>query len=216
MAHYPKILMTGGTGGSGGTSGTSGAGVANWYASYSSSVTQVVTAADTPTVITYDTVEIENGISLVSNSRITIQYSGIYEFGYSPQIEKTSGGTATSIDFFIRVNGTDIIRTDSQLDVQANSNKQLPFVLTILNLNQGDYIELVFASSSPDVQITALPAQVSPYIHPAAPSIIITIKNIGVAAVAYTSTSGTSGNTGTSGTSAPYPSTNLFNYYNFI
>ena len=215
------FVMNGGPGtagmsGTSGTSGSSGAGVANYYASYSDSTTQIVSAANTPTVITYNTTEIQNGFTLVSNSRITAQYNGIYEFGYSLQIEKTSGGSATDVDIFVRKNGADIVRTDSILGLANNNAKQLPYVSLIVEMNQNDYLELVFASSSNHVQITAVPLQTSPYAHPAAPSIIVNIKNIGVAAVAYTSTSGTSGGIGSSGTSAPYPSTNLFNYYNFI
>ena len=100
----------------------------NYYASYSDSTTQVVSAANTPTVITYNTTEIQNGFTLVSNSQIKANYSGIYEFGYSLQIEKTQGGTAVDVDIFVRKNGTDILRSDSILGLANNNQLQLPYV----------------------------------------------------------------------------------------
>ena len=66
--------------------GSSGAAIANWFASYSDSTTQIVTASNTPTVITYDTTEIANGIILDFGQQIRYPYAGIYEIGYSLQI----------------------------------------------------------------------------------------------------------------------------------
>ena len=97
-----------------GTSGSSGVSAtgANYYGSFSDSTTQVVSAANTPTILTYDTTEISNHISVVSNSRITFDYTGVYEIGYSLQVEKTQGGTSSDVHIFVRKNGTDIVRTD--------------------------------------------------------------------------------------------------------
>jgi hypothetical protein len=189
---------TAGTSGRNGIDGSSGASIANWYGSFSDSTTQPITAANTPTAITYNTVEISNGIA-ISGSQIQYQHTGIYEIGYSLQIERTSGGSAVDVDIFLRLNGTDIIRTDSILAINSNNAKALPFVSNILQLNATDYLEILFASTSAAVQITAVPAQSVPYAHPAAPSIIVVTKQVGIAVGTTSGTSGSSGSSGSSG-----------------
>jgi hypothetical protein len=189
---------TSGTTGRNGIDGSSGASIANWYGSFSDSTTQTITAANTPTAITYNTVEISNGIA-ISGSQIQYQHTGIYEIGYSLQIERTSGGSDVDVDIFLRLNGTDIVRTDSILAINSNNAKALPFVSNILQLNATDYLEILFASPSAAVRITAVPAQTVPYAHPAAPSIIVVTKQVGVAVGTTSGTSGSSGSSGTSG-----------------
>ena len=148
----------------------------NWYGAFSSTVTQAVTGANQATAITYNNAEITNQITY-SGSRITVQNTGIYEIGYSLQIEVTSGGALVDVDIWLKKNGTSIIRTDSIIGLQSNSGKQLPYVSIIDSATANDYYEVFFASTSANTQITAVVAN---SIHPAAPSIITNIKQIGV------------------------------------
>jgi hypothetical protein len=191
---------TAGTSGRNGIDGSSGASIANWYGSFSSSQTQVVTAANTPTAISYNTVEISNGTT-ISGSQIGFQHTGIYEIGYSLQVEKTQGGGSADVEIWLKKNGSDVLRTDSILGLSSNSVKQLPFVSIMLELVANDYLEIFFASDSEHIQITAVAAQTTPYAVPAAPSIIVVAKQIGVAVGTTSGTSGTSGSSGINGSS---------------
>jgi hypothetical protein len=188
---------TAGTSGRNGIDGTSGASIANWYGAFTSTATQVVTAANTPTPITYTNDEYSNGI-VFSGSQLTVQHTGIYEIGYSLQVEKTQGGSASEVDIWLKKNGSNIIRTDSILGLNSNSTKQLPFVSIIDSANAGDYYEVYFSSDSNHVQITAVAAAGA---IPAAPSIITNIKQIGIAVGTTSGTSGTSGSSGINGSS---------------
>jgi hypothetical protein len=71
----------------------------------------------------------------------------------------------------------------------------------MLELVANDYLEIFFASDSDHVQITAVAAQTTPYAVPAAPSIIVVAKQIGVAVGTTSGTSGTSGSSGINGSS---------------
>ena len=186
---------TAGTSGRNGIDGSSGASIANWYGAFTSTATQVVTAANTPTAITYTNDEYSNGI-VFSGSQLTVQHTGIYEIAYSLQVEKTQGGSASEVDIWLKKNGSNIIRTDSILGLNSNSTKQLPFVSIIDSANAGDYYEVYFSSDSNHVQITAVAAAGA---IPAAPSIITNIKQIGIAVGTTSGTSGTSGINGSSG-----------------
>jgi hypothetical protein len=188
---------TAGTSGRNGIDGTSGASIANWYGAFTSTATQVVTAANTPTAITYTNDEYSNGI-VFSGSQLTVQHTGIYEIAYSLQVEKTQGGSASEVDIWLKKNGSNIIRTDSILGLNSNSTKQLPFVSIIDSANAGDYYEVYFSSDSDHVQITAVAAAGA---IPAAPSIITNIKQIGIAVGTTSGTSGTSGSSGINGSS---------------
>jgi hypothetical protein len=188
---------TAGTSGRNGIDGSSGASIANWYGAFTSTATQVVTAANTPTAITYTNDEYSNGI-VFSGSQLTVQHTGIYEIAYSLQVEKTQGGSASEVDIWLKKNGSNIIRTDSILGLNSNSTKQLPFVSIIDSANAGDYYEVYFSSDSDHVQITAVAAAGA---IPAAPSIITNIKQIGIAVGTTSGTSGTSGSSGINGSS---------------
>ena len=185
---------TAGTSGRNGIDGSSGASIANWYGAFTSTATQVVTAANTPTAITYTNDEYSNGI-VFSGSQLTVQHTGIYEIAYSLQIEHTGGGGA-DVNIWLRKNGTNIIRTDSILGLRSQSAKQLPFVSIIDSANANDYYQVYFQANASDVQVTAVAATGT---IPAAPSIITNIKQIGVAVGTTSGTSGSSGSSGSSG-----------------
>ena len=185
---------TSGTSGRNGIDGSSGASIANWYGAFTSTATQTVTAANTPTAITYTNDEYSNGI-VFSGSQLTVQHAGIYEIAYSLQIEKTQG-TNANVDIWLKKNGTNILRSDSILGLVSNSAKQLPFVSIIDSASANDYYEVYFQSDSDHVQVTAVAATGG---IPAAPSIITNIKQIGIAVGTTSGTSGTSGVNGSSG-----------------
>jgi hypothetical protein len=67
------------------------------YGAFSSGVTQSA-ASNTATALTFDTNDFTNGLSIVSSSRITPAYSGLYNLQFSVQLQSLS--TATE-DVFI-------------------------------------------------------------------------------------------------------------------
>jgi hypothetical protein len=185
---------TAGTSGRNGIDGSSGASIANWYGAFTSTATQVVTGANTPTAITYTNDEYSNGI-VFSGSQLTVQHTGIYEIAYSLQVEHTGAGGA-DVNIWLKKNGANIIRTDSILGLRNQSSKQLPFVSIIDSANANDYYEVYFQANASDVQVTAVAATGT---IPAAPSIITNIKQIGIAVGTTSGTSGSSGSSGSSG-----------------
>lgn len=150
------------------------------YGSFSSSVTQLQTGgvANTPTVITYDTVEIANGAALVpgSPSQIRVSRTGVYKMLYSIQLDKVGAG-ATRCDIWIRVNGTNVPRSAGQITVNATNGESLPCVEYILSLNANDFVEVVFSSADATMAVTAFPENLVVGI-PAVPCIITNIVQI--------------------------------------
>lgn len=134
--------------------------------------TQTGGASNTPTPITFDTTNFANGISLGSpTSRIVVSKTGLYQFQFSAQLDKTGGGTSDMV-IWLRRNGTDISGTGTQIVVAGTNGETVMTVPFFLDLSANDYIETVFASGDATMQISTFPAQTSPYPRPAVPSII--------------------------------------------
>ena len=148
--------------------------------SFSSSATQPMAGANTPKAITYNTVETSNGVTFDNTvpSRILIPHEGLYEFNFSLQIDQQVGGT-TPFDVWLRVNGNDVPRSGTQATITGQQGETFMFVNYFLDLLQGDYVEVIYASAQPSLAVTAFPAwttPTNPYTRPAIPSIITTIK----------------------------------------
>ena len=80
----------------------------------------------------------------------------------------------------MRKNGTDVPETASFIEV-TNNQHMLPFVEIIMPLNAGDFVEWVAHASLTNVNVEQEPASVAPAIvRPASPSLIATIKFLGV------------------------------------
>lgn len=148
---------------------------------------QTVAAIDQAYAITYDTTDFPDGISVVSNSRITFAKAGIYLLTYSIQLQNTTND-AQDIDFWWRYEGTDIANSNSRFTIPARkstgSNSYLIAVTpTMIDIvADGDYVELMWHATSTSVSIqqhaaVSYSAGVTPAI-PATPSVILTVQHI--------------------------------------
>ena len=63
-----------------------------YFGSFYSTVDQASLGANLANKMTYNTTDISNGVSIVSNSRITIANAGIYNIQFSAQLDKTDSG----------------------------------------------------------------------------------------------------------------------------
>lgn len=144
------------------------------YGQFLDTTTQTAAAINTAYAITYNTTDISNGVYLGSpSSRIYVDEPAIYNFLFSIQLDKSSGGTA---NFWIwpRVNGVDVPNSASQIRIQGNDAELFSAAGFFFNLNAGDYVEFMFEVSDTSVQLASFAATT---IHPAIPSIIITVTD---------------------------------------
>lgn len=150
------------------------------YGAFSANVDQNITTS--PTVVQFDTVEGANGVTLASGSRLTVTESGVYGVDISPQLAHSGGGTET-ITFWLRVDGVDVPRSASSLEMGNNNNRTLPFLQIDLPLNAGQYIEWVFVSTTAsNLTLEHFPEQTSPpaaFAIPSIPAAIANVKRIG-------------------------------------
>lgn len=144
------------------------------YGQFLDTTTQTAAAINTAYAITYNTTDISNGVYVGSpTSRLYVDEPSLYNFVFSIQLDKTSGGTG---NFWIwpSVNGTDVPNSASQIRIQGNNAEIFAAAGFFLNLNAGDYVEFKFAVDDTSTQLAYFPASA---FAPAVPSIIVTVTD---------------------------------------
>lgn len=144
------------------------------YGQFYDTTTQIPAAINTPYAITFNTVDVSNGVFLgTPSSRVTVDTEGIYNFLFSIQLDKTSGGTGV---FWVwpRINGVNVPDSSSQVQIQGNNAEQLVTVGYFFELKANDYVEIMYAVNDVSVQAEAFPASA---FYPSIPSIILTVSN---------------------------------------
>lgn len=144
------------------------------YGSFYDTTTQTATTINTAKAITFNTTDLSNGVYLgTPTSRVYVDTPGIYNFDTSFQLDKTSGGIA-EFYFWFRLNGTDVPDSASQIRIQGNDAEIFSSLNYFFDLNAGDYIEMMFSTSSLSVELLSVPATAP---VPGIPSIILTVSN---------------------------------------
>ena len=149
------------------------------YGAFSDTTSQNIAVANTPYVITMNTTDLVDGIYLdpVNTSRIYCPASGIYNFQFSLQLQSTNASTKI-VAIWARKNGSDVANSSTDITIEGSSTQQVAAWNFMLEMNAGDYFELVWVSDSTTVSLYHSPAQTSPYVRPAIPSVILTVAQV--------------------------------------
>jgi hypothetical protein len=150
------------------------------YGSWSDSTDQAGSTV-AGTVMTYNTADVTDGVTLVGGSQITVPNTGIFDLQFSAQFVNTDNAQH-EVWIWARVNGVDVPNSATIVTVPARKNSFiLGYAVAAWNLfftlNSNDYIELVWLKSSATVTMESLPATVSPVI-PAIPSVIVSVQQV--------------------------------------
>lgn len=150
------------------------------YGCFSDSTDQDI-IANTAQLVLFNTTETANGVSLVDGSKLTVAEDGVYAVNISAQLLHT-GGTTRLVKFWLRVDGVDVPRSTSSLEMGNNNNRTVPFFETALPLYTGQYVQWVFSTNGNNVSLQHDDAILSPpaaFAVPANPSVIASVKRLG-------------------------------------
>jgi hypothetical protein len=150
------------------------------HGSFSSSINQSQTISNVPHIFTYNTFAGVEGMT-ESAGQITSTNGGTYVITFSIQFARTSGGTATIAEAWVRKNGTDVPNTNSRILLAGGGNGETIMTIPVnLDLAAGEYFEIVMGTPNYTNTIAqAFPARTTPYVAPAIPSIIVTADQVG-------------------------------------
>ncbi len=142
---------------------------------YDTSTQTVVTGASAS--ITLNTPVIQDGVTVASNSRVTVTRTGIYNLQFSAQVQTTVGGSP-DVHIWLRKNGIDVSNSNTGVSIQNQNQKYVAAWNFVESLIAGDYLELVWyvngGASAQLVAETAAPANGGVGV----PSVIVTMTQI--------------------------------------
>ena len=144
------------------------------YGSFYDTTTQLAALINTAYAITFNSTDMSVGVTLGSpTSRVYVDTHNVYNIQFSAQIDKTSGGTA-NVWIWLRKNGVDVPYSAGQIQIQGNNAETVPAWNYLLDMNAGDYFELMWEVNDVSVELTSFVASA---IHPGTPSIILTVSD---------------------------------------
>jgi hypothetical protein len=151
------------------------------YGAWQDSTDQSAANTTTAYPITYNTIDYENGVTLVSGSRLKAAYSGLYNVQFSFQLSNLANSTE-DVSIWFRKNGTDIPKSNTDFGLAPRKNASDPYhVVAAMNffvdLAKDDYVEIVWSTTNTLVTIDAKPTRTSPT-RPATPSAIVTMQYV--------------------------------------
>ena len=142
------------------------------HASYFDTTTQTNPVANQVNLFTYNSVESEFQITRgVPTSKIYVNDTGVYNFQFSAQLDKT-GGSKSVVFIWPRINGVNVPNATTKIVIDGPNDEVVPAWNFVLIMEAGDYFELAWQSSDTAVVILAEAAASN---YSAIPSIIMTV-----------------------------------------
>jgi hypothetical protein len=149
------------------------------YGAFQDSTTQTAASTTVAYPITFNTTDFSNGVTVVSNSRITVTTAGLYNLQFSIQLTNTTNASQ-DVDVWFRVNGTNVPASNSRFGLAPRKGAGDPFHLIMalnyfVSLNAADYVQIVWCTTDTGVLIEQYAAGTSPT-RPSIPSAIATMS----------------------------------------
>jgi hypothetical protein len=151
------------------------------YGAFQDTTTQTA-LANTATVMTLDTVDFQNGVSIVSGSRITVAHSGLYNLQWSAQFENADSQIHDAY-VWLRQDGAgagvDIPGSTGRVSIPSSHGGVHGALVTgwnyFVQLEAGEFVELWWAPTSTQVTIPFVAAGTAP-VRPSTASLIVTMS----------------------------------------
>ena len=147
-----------------------------YYGAFYSTQDQTNAGATTANKMTYNVTDLSSGVTIVSNSRITIANGGVYNIQFSAQLDKTDSGDDV-VDIWLCKNGSNVANTNTQITLVGNNGKHVAAWNFVVQAQAGDYYELCWSSPDAAVFLNYVAAASTPT-RPAIPSVILTVTQI--------------------------------------
>lgn len=147
------------------------------YGAFSSNEDQTTTA-NTATLMTLNTTDFSNDVS-ISSSKITVVNPGIYNLQFSVQLENADNAPQDTF-IWLKQNGVDIVGSTGKVGMPARKSPGDPFHSIFgwnyfVSMAASDYIEIYWSTTDVDVTIQFYPASGSPT-KPSTQSVVATLS----------------------------------------
>jgi len=151
------------------------------YGAFQDTTTQTIASTTTAYPITFNTTDYSSNVTMVSGSQITFAVDGLYTIQFSLQFSSLDAASQDA-EVWFRKNGVDISSSNSRFGLAPRKNSTDPFhSLGSLNffvqVVAGDYIQLMWESTSTNVSLTSYGPGTSPT-RPSIPCAILTVQQV--------------------------------------
>ena len=147
------------------------------YGNFLDLQTQTNTSPGSPLPILLRTTQLSSGVSIVNDTDITVDDTGVYNISFSAQITKTDAGTDT-VYIWLRVNGIDVPDSNTGLVLIGGGAKQVAAWNFFASLGAGQHATIMWASLDANARILYENDAATPY-GPGIPSMILTVNQVG-------------------------------------
>jgi hypothetical protein len=150
------------------------------YGAFQDDTDQSATTTVNAYAMSFNTTDFSNGVAVVSNTQLTVDSPGVYNLQFSAQFANDDS-QVQDVDVWFRKNGTDIPKSNSRFSIDSKHGSVKGHLIAALNffvdLDAGDYIEIMWATTSVLVILEHLGTASSPT-RPSTPSVIATMQMV--------------------------------------
>jgi hypothetical protein len=147
------------------------------YGAWYDTRTQSASVANTPFSMSLSSESYSRGFRIISESRVTAENDGLYNFQFSAQLENTANNNAV-VDIWFAKNNVDIPVSNTKFEVikaSGTSGKGVAALNYMEYLESGSYLELRWLSNRNSMVLKSEPSGAN---FPEIPSLIATIHQI--------------------------------------
>jgi trimeric autotransporter adhesin len=145
------------------------------YGAFYDTTTQTNSNVGNAIPMSYNTVDINNGVTIASNTNITIAKTGVYNIQFSAQLSKSDAGT-DQVYIWLDKNGTAVANSATSVALEGGGGRDVAAWNFVVDATAGDYYRLMWMSTDANASIITV-AAASPV--PAIPSVILTVVPVG-------------------------------------
>lgn len=146
----------------------------NRHGVFFDTTTQTAAVINTAYPITFNTTDITDGVYIgTPTSRIYVDRLNTYNFQFSAQLNKASAASK-HIYIWYRVNGVNAANSAGKVNLSGNDAAVIAAWNYVVQLNAGDYFELVWSTDDTGCKLEAFGASAP---VPAIPSVILTVTD---------------------------------------
>ena len=137
--------------------------------------------ANTATPMEYDTTDFSHGVSVVSNSQITVTRASVYNIQFSAQFKNTDNSSEHNVSVWLALNGTNVANSNTQITLPRKHGGGDGLLVAAWNffvtMNAGQYAQIIWSTPNTAVSI-AYEGTLSTPTRPATPSVNLTVNEV--------------------------------------
>jgi hypothetical protein len=155
-----------------------GAGIRLPYGAFSDFTSQTATV-NTATLMSLNTTDFSNTVTLVTGSKMTVANAGIYNLQFSVQLQNLDNAPQ-DVFIWLKQNGTDIVGSTGKVGMPARKSAGVPSHDIkgwnyFLSMSAGDYVQIYWSTTNASVTIETYAASGTPT-KPSTASVVATLS----------------------------------------